>query len=237
MNRNPVRWIVLVFLLGALTSMLIAFGTALVRPAAVAQRHSGSIWIGSDSIIWSGYCEGGPGWSALTLYGSGGWTEAARDLSVPTPGWVDSTISAFEDWPEDERALVAIGTGWPFVCLSSRCVGRGDHSPVGGVWRSGLGPQSVDWKQWERGWRLKNQIRIVDPADEKWTLPVNVHWIGFVGNTIFWALPWSVPLLLLTLRRRWRRRQGRCEACGYPIGTSAVCTECGVVLESNQACE
>jgi hypothetical protein len=42
-------------------------------------------------------------------------------------------------------------------------------------------------------------------------------WIVFV-------LPW----LALLIGRRWsRHRRRRCMACGYPVGRSPVCTECG----------
>jgi hypothetical protein len=38
------------------------------------------------------------------------------------------------------------------------------------------------------------------------------------------VLPWFLGIIIT----RWsRRRRNRCMACGYPIGTSSVCTECG----------
>jgi hypothetical protein len=38
------------------------------------------------------------------------------------------------------------------------------------------------------------------------------------------VVPWFLGIIIT----RWsRRRRGRCMACGYPIGTSSVCTECG----------
>ena len=51
---------------------------------------------------------------------------------------------------------------------------------------------------------------------------------GFAFNTLFYAailwLLFAGPFAL----RRWRRiKRGLCLACAYPVGTSAVCTECG----------
>ena len=34
-------------------------------------------------------------------------------------------------------------------------------------------------------------------------------------------------ILAIRLRRLTRGKRGRCPACGYPTGTSPVCTECG----------
>jgi hypothetical protein len=59
-------------------------------------------------------------------------------------------------------------------------------------------------------------------------LPFGPMWPGCAIDILFWtaaaALVWFVPLLARRLVRRWRHR---CIACGYPIGTSPVCTECG----------
>jgi hypothetical protein len=54
-------------------------------------------------------------------------------------------------------------------------------------------------------------------------------WPGFAINTIFYAaILWVLFFAPGTIRRTIRRRRGLCPACAYPIGTSPVCTECGV---------
>lgn len=62
-------------------------------------------------------------------------------------------------------------------------------------------------------------------------LPVMPLWAGFLMNTLFYIL---MTVLLFgapgTLRRLIRRRRGQCQACGYPIGASPVCTECGAAV-------
>ena len=78
-------------------------------------------------------------------------------------------------------------------------------------------------------------------SEEPWNTGVRVSWVGFVLNPLMVVavvgVVWMVPVAV----RRWvlarrRRRLGCCEACGYPIGVSAVCTECGerVVRESGE---
>ncbi len=65
----------------------------------------------------------------------------------------------------------------------------------------------------------------------KWSnrrIPLRPIWPGFAINTIFYA---TLLYLLIfgpfALRRFLRLRRGLCPKCAYPMGESAVCTECG----------
>ena len=52
--------------------------------------------------------------------------------------------------------------------------------------------------------------------------------LGFAINTIFYAAAlWLLFAFPFVLRRRRRIKRGLCPACAYPVGDSAVCTECG----------
>jgi hypothetical protein len=59
-------------------------------------------------------------------------------------------------------------------------------------------------------------------------LPYKPLWPAFTLDVAFWtvvaAVLWFVPIWI---RRLIRRRRGQCAGCGYPIGASEVCTECG----------
>jgi hypothetical protein len=63
-------------------------------------------------------------------------------------------------------------------------------------------------------------------------LPLRPIWRGFALNTgiysvvaaLVWMLFVAIPSWMRRVVRVWRRR---CAACGYPTGTSNVCTECG----------
>jgi len=59
-------------------------------------------------------------------------------------------------------------------------------------------------------------------------LPLKPMWPGLLKNWVFWTaavvMIWMIPW---TARRIVRRIRHRCAACGYPVGTSPVCTECG----------
>ena len=59
-------------------------------------------------------------------------------------------------------------------------------------------------------------------------LPYRPIWLGFTINTIFYAtLLWLLIPGPFALRRFLRVRHGLCPKCAYPMGESAVCTECG----------
>jgi hypothetical protein len=54
-------------------------------------------------------------------------------------------------------------------------------------------------------------------------------WLGFVINTIVYAaILWLLFVTPRKVRQSIRRRRGLCPTCAYPIGTSKVCTECGL---------
>jgi len=54
---------------------------------------------------------------------------------------------------------------------------------------------------------------------------------SFVVNTFFYAaILWLVIPGPFALRRLIRQRRGLCPKCAYPMGESAVCTECGQEL-------
>ncbi len=54
---------------------------------------------------------------------------------------------------------------------------------------------------------------------------------GFVFNTLFYAgILWLLLPGPFVLRRFLRVRRGLCPKCAYPMGESAVCTECGCEL-------
>jgi hypothetical protein len=56
---------------------------------------------------------------------------------------------------------------------------------------------------------------------------------GFALNTIFYGLGfWLILRMRALLRTLFRARRNQCLACGYPIGASPICTECGSEVPS-----
>lgn len=62
-------------------------------------------------------------------------------------------------------------------------------------------------------------------------LPLRPIWPGFAVNMLAYAgLLWGLFLSGSALRRALRAYRRQCRTCGYPIGTSPVCTECGAAV-------
>ncbi len=61
-------------------------------------------------------------------------------------------------------------------------------------------------------------------------------WFGFAVHTLFYAaILWLLACGLIAMRRLVRLKRGLCPACGYPMGESAVCSECGKALPLRRA--
>jgi hypothetical protein len=68
--------------------------------------------------------------------------------------------------------------------------------------------------------------------------PLMPMWPGFAINTVFYAGILAGGWMLFAapgmIRRRGRIKRGLCPACAYPVGTSSVCTECGLSVVNQQ---
>jgi hypothetical protein len=63
-----------------------------------------------------------------------------------------------------------------------------------------------------------------------------LSWPGLLLNPLIAALPmWGLLVLPGMALRHSRRKRGLCENCGYPRGTSPLCTECGSLVEHRDA--
>ena len=69
---------------------------------------------------------------------------------------------------------------------------------------------------------------------ENYFLPFKPTVPGFVVNSaIYGGVPWLLFCGPFVLRRSHRRKRKQCIACGYPIGNSDVCTECGNAIATS----
>lgn len=86
---------------------------------------------------------------------------------------------------------------------------------------------------WRDGLMIPQQVAR-SRVNEYRYLPTLVLWPGFAVNTVFYAtILWLMLAAPFALRRRLRARRGQCQQCGYPIGVSPVCTECGAALPAS----
>ncbi len=109
--------------------------------------------------------------------------------------------------------------GWPLYSMRCSFSIRWLDSPSGGHTNSGIELEFRSDPGYVYGWMGAR------------ALPLRPIWSGFIINTLFYAaLVWFAVPGPLALRRLLRARRGLCMKCAYPIGTGAVCTECGAVV-------
>jgi hypothetical protein len=128
---------------------------------------------------------------------------------VKVPGWSRAATPPREA-DRERRAVWEDARGWPLVCLVS---------------------YSADFAgKVERPWSI-NLGGTQGPVGLPRALPLRPILDRFAINAIFFgAVLWVITLGPVTVRRFVRRRRHRCPACGYPIGQSNRCTECGAAL-------
>lgn len=148
----------------------------------------------------------------------------------PAPYWPKRAVGGVELLPSavlhaPNTQYAVFFCGWPFRCVRVVCsqpLSDDDQItlPVrldGGLW---LGP------------RPKTAAEIV-PAN---VLPLGVLWVGFALNaSIFGGSPFAALTLWWLVRRLRRRYRAQCLACGYPLGATSVCPECGAATAPEQA--
>lgn len=126
---------------------------------------------------------------------------------------------------------VVEATGWPLLALRG-----GLRTPAPGRYfydSTGVRVELSEVRCWIIPVHLPAQRARLD--EYKW-LPLCPLWPGFAVNTVFYAtILWLMLAAPFALRRRLRARRGQCQQCGYPIGVSPVCTECGAALPASAA--
>jgi hypothetical protein len=132
-----------------------------------------------------------------------------RQQVVDIPRWSRAATPPTEG-DEQHRAVWEDARGWPLVCLVSYCHDFGGR--VERPWSIDLGePQAV-----------ANLPRV---------LPLRPILDRFAIDAVFFAVVlWAITLGPAAVRRFVRRRRHRCPACGYPVGESDRCTECGAAV-------
>lgn len=58
---------------------------------------------------------------------------------------------------------------------------------------------------------------------------LRVHWLRWLMNVFVLAAMLAMFFIPMWVRRQMRQTRGQCLACGYPLGSRAVCSECGAV--------
>ncbi len=131
----------------------------------------------------------------------------------------DATLLVCRIYLKDGRSLLAVEayahveTGWPLRSLSGERIMPFESA-----------------RGWQNGQVLKYEFRsaAVFPASPLIVRPLRLQPFGFFVNSLLYAA--ALWMLLCGRRdvRRWQRHwKKQCVGCGYPIGVSDTCTECG----------
>lgn len=238
---SPLRLMVLLCL-GALTTVLMAWGFAfrsvpdfgkraashvkVVLPNGVRDYTTvtltwysspgrlvlfGQVWgrtmpeLGSQALV-------GPDW-VRGLNAEEAAPSWARELVLP---WLTGKEPFPPAYVDDEREVDACG--WPFAALYSipDDLIRGSHRPVGLVLR------------WDWPVHIGRSVAI---CDHPVVIPYMPVWRGALGDTVCFATAWrGVFAVAAAVRRRFRKRLGHCQCCGYDLSglpAPAMCPECG----------
>ncbi|MCC6910228.1 MAG: hypothetical protein IT430_20030 [Phycisphaerales bacterium] len=199
------RWalrIAIFLLLGAIVNVAVAWGCALLHgPATGRYVHDPRE---ERRVLWINRRFG-----HMTVSGF----ERSGSLLYQDP---DSVKQYRGDvwWRTDDVFPIgwsfAIASGWPRLSMTGRVLLIDDL-------------KSVDEVQWVI--QLEDKMPLPDAGQ---FLPLRPYWPGLASNTVFFAmLTWMITAVRIALRNRWRTERSQCPACGYPRGTSRVCTECG----------
>ena len=130
------------------------------------------------------------------------------------------------EWSHGDRAVIenrtVVARGWPLPALWSEV-----HSFVtqGGTLLTesrSTGGIATSQRAWRFSWNR--------------TLPFRLVPVGFVADTLLYAL--LVGVLMYgrsVVRYLVRLRKGLCLRCGYPVGDSPECSECGASVRRTTA--
>lgn len=203
---------------GAVISTLVAWGCEYRRTARYSSaRHLGQVVEGP--MAWPVAVERWPErWRSTAPFNA--QTKREEHEGV---GCVDRVYTAM-DRTMNIWALHEISSGWPCVCAAWYDVrwfpydGRPRNVPMhdfADFWLNGLHVTAVT---------LDDFPVVKQPV----YFPISPLWRGMIINSSFYGAAVFGCLLGVGLVRRIRRRRlGLCETCGYPVGVSTVCTECG----------
>jgi DNA-binding transcriptional LysR family regulator len=217
------RLIALCLALGALSTLLVAWTSATF--ADFPNNHQSIRFEPlSDREMWL--------LSLKRTFGGRRYTSAvmirALQYEAEPPGSDPPAWAALPDPPvldshDNPHYEIAEGRGWPWPAFMYR------FSNTEGTSKQRAGPVTGGFVL-----RPHSTSAWYDP----WVLP----WRPIAGGLMFdvlvhAALWWAVLCVPGPIRRRYRRRRGRCEGCGYDLSatSAARCPECGEAIPRSAA--
>ena len=175
-------------------------------------------------------------------WGCAAWSPFQRQRSMTSHEISMRLVSA--EHAANNTNLAGLWTGFCFEGWGIDCYciygPRPPQPYVLAVWRAGV-PLRTLYGKWIRHSSGLNKSGIIGPPEisnpavrsmvPTRQIPYKPLLAGFTINTLFYAALLWLPIPgPFALRRFLRVRRGRCPKCKYPMGESAVCSECGAEL-------
>lgn len=223
MSKIPVSRLIAAAVMGALTTVAIAWACALLArlpPRGPGGRAGMAMAAGA---VWWVDVERAPGVRRAWMWQGHPADQPPFDESLPTrkaeerAEWlsrhntVRTGTGTGYGWADDRA-------GWPLPALASEMRARSRF----------LAGMSMDEIAW--GIALPARTRPTLELQRLAALPLRPVWPGFAADTAVFAAAWLALLTAPPAVRAWnRRRAGRCVACGYDLrgGDGRACPECG----------
>ena len=193
----------------------------------------------------------GVAWGCTALTGFPGWPRSVKIIDAAQ--WPRKVP---DHWPEQPQMMGGRVFGWSmyrFVAATAE-ERNGEMWTTAQfwlfIWSVGWPCRALQWEIWIDQVLPENSLRFDGQPQHTWwlsgivlrsanfgfgarslgykRLPIRPVWPGFAFNTLFYAaVLWLLIPGPFALRRLIRRRRGLCPGCGYPVGESDVCSECG----------
>lgn len=220
--RRWVKPILICLIVGAITTVGVAWGQAYVfpvRPRSIEMNPVRYVINGREvnEKAFVGRSLAG-GICSVRRVKTGDGQELGSEKKSRVPAWTGA-ILPFEEFRQGRYGFeirVFEGRGFPFVAL------RTEYE-----FEARVGP-ALSFL--ERGIALPRERYVLHARIQRIVLPTEVNWPGFLGNTgIVASVIWLVWPLKAHIVRTRRKRRGQCLACGYSLQglCSAKCPECG----------
>ena len=162
------------------------------------------------------------------------WPTYRGETHLPDKGdlrwWHDNAPDGFAARPAEVAGFYGLGTST--VIMVDRRIEASTSAPSDAIrYRAGLPMRTFEGSIWvDMNRRRSTMQHAVKIWGDRPPIPLQLLWVGFTINTIFYGvLLWLLMLGLLRARRVRRRKRGLCIKCGYDLrgDFSAGCSECG----------
>ena len=236
--RKRITRAILCLLLGAVTTVGVAWGCAFAAYNTPGRRHAafGRSTKGQQFLV---IVEWHRGVTGVSLHINRTTNEQAEYRAGTPPAMlIDAAAATWALMPIDDFESTPLYAALP---LRERLRFDAQQPVQSTIARTAGWPAAALWQAQDRvsegaGWRWNHRGSIPQPWGEAGArLPLAPFFPGFLLDTLFYAAPWW--LILITpgaIRRFRRRRRGRCIRCGYDLAglrpddnTTPTCPECG----------